>query len=204
MDRARFGYGTTGSLKHEDSRRNENLPGKRSSDRYEECSRYRGILGAVARFPGVQTRCEIKQLSLAVTEQRKGVRHNCWARVRIFWRGNWSRAQFRSHQVNGVSSVIQSRSARATLPATFPKAASMAVLEFASPLKEKARLLNGSQIRPSGSLSVGASPSTLSEARSKIVELEARPLVLKPLLNSSAKAMPWTPWVSGMWPMILP
>src|SRR5580698_11320399 len=31
---------------------------------------------------------------------------------------------------------------RATVPATFPDAASIAVLEFASPLNEKARLLN--------------------------------------------------------------
>src|ERR1700722_4358815 len=54
------------------------------------------------------------------------------------------------------------------------------------------------------SLSVLIVPDTAREVRSNTVESEVRPLVVNPLLNSSARAMPWTPWVLGMSPIILP
>src|SRR6266705_4498085 len=54
----------------------------------------------------------------------------------------------------------------------------------------------------SESLSVLTLSRTFNEVRSKMVESALLPSVVKPLLNSLAKATPWALWEPGMSPMI--
>ncbi len=56
----------------------------------------------------------------------------------------------------------------------------------------------------SGLLPVFTCPRTLRFVKSKMTALSAFPQLMKPRLRSDARAMPWTPGVSGMSPTAFP
>ena len=61
-----------------------------------------------------------------------------------------------------------------------------------------------SYVMSSGFISVGTVPRIFNVFMSKIATLLPRPLLMKPLLSSGARAMPCTPGVSGISPTTVP